>query len=201
MNNTEFQIFEPSIVKKPTNKNMIVFLIYLFAVIFFWTTDKYFSSSDFFRYFKNSYLFFGVSLSIYWLISGLLTYESLNGKFNGYLVFADDAFQINDELIRLKDIKSLNIFGEDYYGQQTRGVKLDFNPSLSQGVNNYFEFTDLENLTRKIYFKQHEKNSHRQLKSFIACGAKLNKISLIRATELLGITDYDEIKEFKKNYH
>ena len=201
MNNTKYQIFEPSLAEKSTSNNVVMFLIWTFALSFFWLTDKYSSPNDFLRYFKNIYLICAVMLSIYWLIGGLWTYKSLEGSFNGTLVFEEDAFQVNMELIKLEDISAINIFGGDYYGQRTRGVVINFDPSLSQGVNNYIEFTDLEKLVRRIYFKQTENDQFRELKTFIINCTKLNRLSVIRATELLGITNYEDIQEFKQNYH
>ena len=98
----------------------------------------------------------------------------------------------------MDEIVKLDIHCEDYYGRQTRGVGMNFSPGLSQGVNNFIEFTDYNNLTRKVYFKQNVKNQYKDFSTLIIVSIQKGKITFLRGIELLGITDYNEIQEFKK---
>jgi len=98
----------------------------------------------------------------------------------------------------LDEIVKLDIHCEDYYGRQTRGIGMNFSPGLSQGVNNFIEFTGYNNLNRKVYFKQNVKSQYKDLSSFIIICVQKGKIPFLRGIELLGITDYNEIQEFKK---
>lgn len=198
MDYPRYQIFEFDQTKKTISYNWMIFWIWAFALIFFWTAEQYFFLSDFYRNFKNTYLVLAVLLSIYFLTVGLWSYQPLKGKLNGFIEFKKDAFDINEETFRLDEIAKLDFHCEDYYGRQTRGVGMNFSPGLSQGVNNFIEFTDYNNLTRKVYFKQIVKNQYKDFSSFIIICIQKGKIPLLRGIGLLGITDYNEIQEFKK---
>jgi hypothetical protein len=198
MDYPRYQIFEFDQTKKTISYNWMMFGIWAFALIFFWTAEQYFFPSDFYKSFKNTYLVLAVLLSIYFLIVGLWSYQTLKGKLNGFIEFKKDAFEINEETFKLDEIAKLDIHCEDYYGQQTRGIGMNFSPGLSQGVSNFIEFTDYNNLNRKVYFKQTVKSQYKDLSSFIIICVQKGKIPFLRGIELLGITDYNEIQEFKK---
>jgi hypothetical protein len=129
---------------------------------------------------------------------GISTYESLKGTINGQIQFSTTSFTIENETIQLNTITRLDIHVIDYFGRQTRGSGFNCSPGLSQGVNNYIEFTDASLATRRIYFKQRVKNEYKELYPFYVSAIKAGKISFLRGIELLEITEYEEIKEFKR---
>lgn len=198
MKNSSFPIFEPDEFRKTVSNNWIIFCIWAFALLFFSTTEKYFEPSELYKTFKFCYVICAALLSVYWAIAGLWTYESLEGNITGQIQFETDSFEINQETIQLTNINKLDIHVEDYFGRQTRGVGTNFTPGLSQGVNNFIEFTDASLTTRRIYFNQCVKGEYRELYPFFVSAIKSRKISFLRGIEILEITEYEAIKEFKK---
>jgi hypothetical protein len=198
MDDSHYLIFEPKKQRNVISNNLIVLIATTSAVFIFWIADGFFSV-DLYKDIKLFSLSCLVILWIYWLIAGFFTYRPLNGEFTGNITFKADSFIINEKVIQLKNLKRLNIHAEDYYGLHVPGPRVDFNPRLSQGINNYIEFTDLNNLTEKVFFKQTVKDQYLDLSEFIVFGVTIGIIPFLRGIELLRITDYDEIQQFKKS--
>jgi hypothetical protein len=187
MEDSKYQIFEQSEAKKIVSYNWIMFRIWAFALTFFWVTEKYFVPNDFYKGFKNTYLILAVLLSTYFLLVGLWSYKPLKGELRGYIEFKMDSIDIDNETFQLKNITQMDISNSDYYGRQTRGIRLDFSPGLSQGVNNYIEFTDTSGFYRKVYFKKTSKDQYKELSDFIILGIRAGKIPSSRISGVHGM--------------
>jgi len=201
MESVRFQIFQASQDKKKISTNLMLCTAWIFTLLFLCIADQYFTQNNSLNEFKYFYLLISGLTSVCWIIIGFWIYKPLNGELKGYIEFNSGSFTIDEETFYLDDIRRFDMYGDDYYGRQTRQTALEFSPGLSQGVSNFFEFTDASNCMRKIYFKQTIKDQYRGLTSFFIAGIQTGKISFLRGIELLGLTDYYEIQEFKKKYN
>ena len=198
MRNSSYRIFESKGPERTISKNQIVFGLWGFGLILFWAVEEFLPPIDFYNSFKFMYLIGVLALSLYLLLVRLWTYEPLNGNLDREIQFRTTSFVIDDQIVQLVNLIKLDIHGMDYYGRRKLLGGLDFEANLSQGVGNYIEFTRIDNKSTRVYFKQNVEYQYRELRPFIVSAIQLGKLSFLRGIELFGITDYDEIKEFKK---
>lgn len=198
MGNPSYRVYEPKGSEETISKNQVVFGLWAFGLIFFWAFEECLQPGDLYSSFKFMYILGVLALSLYWLFVRLWTYEPLNGNLDGDIQFRTTSFIINNQVVQLENLVKIDIHGMDYYGRRIRLSGIDFEANLSQGVGNFIEFTSIENISTRVYFKQSIECQYRELRPFIVSAIQLGKLSFLRGIELLGITDYDEIQEFKK---
>lgn len=198
MSNPTYRVYKPKGSERTISKNQVVFGLWSFGLVFFWAVEEFLQPGDLYSSFKFMYSLGVFALSLYWLVVRLWTYEPLNGKLDGDIQFRRTSFIINNQVVQLENLVKLDIQGMDYYGRRKHLSGIDFEANLSQGVGNFIEFTSIDNISTRVYFKQSVECQFRELRSFIVSAIKLGKLSFLRGIELLGITDYDEIQEFKK---
>ena len=200
MEKHSFLIFEPDKNTESVSNETIIYSLWFLAIAIFYLSDNYVQSNNLIYWSRLFILITMVILSSYWGLVGLWKYKPLNGVYNGDLEFGEDYFKKNEEEIKLNDINKINIEIQDYHGMQTRTRGSAFSPGLSHGINNYIEYINLDGTSNKIFFKQSVRNQYRALRAFIISAIRLNKMSFLRGIDLLGIEDYDEIQEFKRNF-
>jgi hypothetical protein len=67
------------------------------------------------------------------------------------------------------------------------GYRGNFNPLISQGVNNFVTFIDNTNQPQTIYFRMMTKNSSLTLYPFINEAVKLGAMSYYQAIDLIDV--------------
>ncbi len=93
---------------------------------------------------------------------------------------------ISGKIFELKDIEALDFEFIDFYGEVSF-INRDFNPKISQGVNNFVTFKDNTNQIQKIYFRMMTKNSSLALYPFINEAVRLKAMTYYRAIDLIDI--------------
>jgi hypothetical protein len=184
MDRISLEIFEPEEKKFRLSPNWIMVILWLVPVLLLWAIkgDNSGPPNDF----VIGYFVFLFLLTMYYLISSFFTFKPLNGKINGEIRFENDTIMIDDKTFKLGDINVIDFSFFDYRGQSSMYSR-DFNPKLSQGVNNYVSFTDNKNQSQTIYFRFQSKHGYQALAPFINEAIKLKKMEFKRGIDLLGI--------------
>jgi len=130
-------------------------------------------------YFSLAFLY-----SFFCFIVSFFTYKPLYGKIDGVLKFQSEAVLYRDYRIDLSEIKSINFHFVDYKGQKVFIRNSYFNQTKSQGVNNSFEYTDLQGETFEIFFQLANSEGHKNLEHLIDHYFRIGKISHQRRHEL-----------------
>ncbi|MBK9933539.1 MAG: hypothetical protein IPP61_10375 [Cytophagaceae bacterium] len=136
----------------------------------------------------------GIVLKFY----GMFNYENLKGEFKGFLEFKNDGIFIDEKFYEVTNIKNIEIINEDYKGKLILKSRLDFDNSLSNGVDNLLRFSTInpvENI--EVSFQQNEKSELKQALVPLIKYHQLGKISFLKLLDSLNISDYDEIQTFK----
>jgi hypothetical protein len=132
-------------------------------------------------------------------LGGFFEYRPLKGNLDKTLILESNQVSIGSNSYNLADIKKIEIRNDDYKGSYYHSSKYDFNGSLSNGVDNNFTMILNDGQSVTVNFVQNIKfeikSAQEQLISYHSRG-KLHFLNLI---EVLGITDYEEIQEFKKS--
>ncbi|QXV66087.1 hypothetical protein INP83_03045 [Mucilaginibacter sp. 21P] len=92
---------------------------------------------------------------------------------------------INDEEIDLDSIISVDLALNDFSGQKAIYYH-SLECRISQGVNNYILLDYKNGNSKKTFFRMQSKNSYLLLADFINSAVAKNKISRLRAEELIG---------------
>ena len=191
---SEFEIFIP----KPENRitpNKITFVLYATCVIIFMISVINHCKPQI-----ALFLFIiPFSVSIYFFIKKFWTYKFLDGELAGSLIISLDYIKIATQSFTINEIKKIDFHAINYYGKR-EDYRNNFNPILSQGTSNFVELFLNNGQKIKTYFKLNFKEHHKILYPFVVEMIKHGKISVLRGTEILGINDYDEIQEFKRNH-
>ncbi|MBK9510039.1 MAG: hypothetical protein IPO04_11560 [Cytophagaceae bacterium] len=128
----------------------------------------------------------------------MFNYENLKGEFKGFLEFKNDGIFIDEKFYEVTNIKNIEIINEDYKGKLILKSRLDFDNSLSNGVDNLLRFSTInpvENI--EVSFQQNEKSELKQALVPLIKYHQLGKISFLKLLDSLNISDYDEIQTFK----
>lgn len=184
MDRISFVIFIPDEKKFHLTPNWIVYGLWFTTIGFFWLFDNYFTGDDEFR---TIIVFCVAIVTFYYLITSFVKYKSLNGTLNGDVIFEEDRIKVNDKIFELKDINNLDFCVNDYYGKKALTSRGDFDPQLSQGVNNYVTYTDSSGETQTIYFKLATEHHYDCLSPFINAAIKAKKLAFKRGIDIVGI--------------
>lgn len=106
-------------------------------------------------------------------------------------------FLLTEKFYEVTNIKNIEIINEDYKGKLILKSRLDFDNSLSNGVDNLLRFytNRVENI--EVSFQQNEKSELKQALVPLIKYHQLGKISFLKLLDSLNISDYDEIQTFK----
>jgi hypothetical protein len=116
----------------------------------------------------------------------------LKGKIAGIITFHNEKIIVNNENILFDEIVTLDFLFSDYYGKYEPNYNKSFNAILSQGVDNYFTYTDASADSFMVNFRLKSKEDHLRLVPFINDAIKAGKISLDRAQNIFGGKNYFE---------
>ncbi|NCD69474.1 hypothetical protein [Mucilaginibacter agri] len=136
---------------------------------------------------RDLFLIAALLVGLYFTVGAFWLYEPLEGLLEGRIEFEKDKIRVNEKIYELKDIINLNFRFNNFYGERLVRLGKSFNGLLSQGVNNYVEFKDQNAEVYGFYFRLDAKNEYLSLAPFINEAIKLNKLSLAKGVELLGI--------------
>lgn len=149
---------------------------------------------DFLFYSIILVLVYGVIIKFY----GLVSYETLKGKLEGQLVLEMDRISIENQIYNLDDIQKIEIFNSDYDGQFKYTSKGSFEANLSQGIGNIILIKLTNNEVKDCRFRQVYSDDMCAAKKELVNYHKNGKIHFLHLIDILKITDYDEIQQFKK---
>ena len=133
------------------------------------------------------------------IIVGLSRYNkfvTLKGELKTDLEFFNDKIIIDEEEYPLSAIQKIEINAFDFKGA-FRGYK-NFDGTLSNGVDNTLKIYLNNEPEIKLFFQQTINNEIRNEKTSLINYCNHSKLHYLNLLEILGITDYEEIKIFKK---
>jgi len=139
------------------------------------------------------------------LINSLIRFnkfEYVEGEFNGELEFKMNEIIANNVSFALENIIKINLTAFDYKGWSTYG---SFRANLgdaykSNGTNNTLEIILNNGKTIKMNFEQKFKDEIKNDIDALINYCNNGKLYYITIIDILGLTDYKEIQEFKKKY-
>ncbi len=175
-----FPIYQPEEDRFRLTPNWIVLGLILSIFGVTWLFDSPHSE------FRSDWTMFAGLAIGYFLISSWWKYEPLNGAINGIIKFESDSIIEDGKTYHLKDIINLDFRFVDFYGKRSTNGR-DFNPKLSQGVNNYVTFTYSAGEDQVIYFQLRNKDEYKSLSPFINEAIKLKKMQFKDGIDLVGI--------------
>lgn len=143
-----------------------------------------------------------ITTAIYYSISSYFTFEDLSGEIDSVITINSNFIEIKEERIEMLDIEKIDFHFTDYYGKTDHYSsinRLNFNPRKLVGVRNCIYIFE-KDLLKKIYFQLNHAEHHKELYPFIIEMIKAGKISFLRGIEILEISDYDKIQEFKHRH-
>ena len=132
------------------------------------------------------------------MISTFFRYESEYGEYSGKLTFYNDRIQIDQESYNLSEITKLDfIQASDIRGRFVNSI-LEFSPRLSNGLDNIFVIRLKNEQDLKCNFLQTETERLKHFKEMLVHYHKKDILNWLQLLDLLEITEYDKIQEFKK---
>ena len=149
---------------------------------------------EFLLYFIILVLVYGVIMKFY----GLVSHEPLKGKLEGQLILEMNQISIEEEIYKLENIQKIEIFNSDYDGHFKYTSRGSFEANLSQGVGNIIIIKLLNNEIKDCHFRQTYNDDINVAKKELINYHLKGKIHFLHLIDILKITDYDEIQEFKK---
>lgn len=195
----EFNIF---IKKKKIyiTNSLIVYSLLFTILIIGYTKDKIFNLSDN-NLLDKIYLALVIIVVGYSIVSLLITlsmYKILKGKIEGTLSLEKDIIRINNFNYFLKDISNINLFVNDYKGNFISRGKGDFDPCLSNGVDNSIILTLTNGEKISTNFQQLKEKEILKAKEELIHYYHEDKLHFLKLIELFGISKYEEVQKFKE---
>ena len=133
------------------------------------------------------------------MFSSLNEKEKLKGTLKGEIILNDQEVIIGSEHFKLKEIKNMSIIFDDYENKYEQHLMGTYYPSISSGISNFFEIKLKNGDRKKVQFQQkYENEIIKKNKEKLIFYHKQGMISFLNLIQLLGIDDYDEIQNFKK---
>ncbi|MCW4468424.1 hypothetical protein OGH69_05565 [Flavobacterium sp. MFBS3-15] len=129
-------------------------------------------------------------------ISATFRYQTLPGDLNGKVTFNIDDITVNDKLFELDKISKITFSLVDYKGLYI-GRRGGLDGRKSQGIENTFSLYINDNEITyqfQLLYKGQIKEIREQLIQYHLAG----KLHFLHLTDLLEITKYEEIQEFKQ---
>lgn len=127
-------------------------------------------------------------------------YKTLKGELTSALEFHPDGIQIDDTFYTLDEITKIKL--EDTYDYKGRNVYSngEFDGTLSNGVANLLVLNLNDGRIISIHFQQSREKEIIQEKENLIRYCNAGKLGLLTLLDILGITNYNEIQRFKKEY-
>jgi len=138
--------------------------------------------------------FIGIVLSI----RGFGKPDPLRGRLNGFITFEKEKIIFDQQIFRLEEFKKIEITNNDYYGRIKSSSKGNFNSTRSNGVDNKIEITFCNGEKKIFYFELYNSNDLEKVKEELINYYLNGKLHFLNLIDVLGITKYEEIQDFKK---
>ncbi|WP_291109962.1 hypothetical protein [Flavobacterium sp. UBA6195] len=197
----KFKIFTKTKKYHFTKVDTLLALMFLLILIY-WTISS-FTDENQLTFFKE--LILGcVVIAIFILFLLKLTFflrkKPIIGKFDGYLELYSDKIIAGNKTFLIDSIKKIEINGGDYYGQLEISGYVDPDGSVKNGTTNFIEIILHNNEKFKYNFQQVFEHDILNVKDTLIEYSKQGKLHFLNLIDILNISDYNEIQEFKKNF-
>jgi hypothetical protein len=133
---------------------------------------------------------------IFYQIANFFRTEHINGVLDGILELKMDSINIKENNYLLEEINKIEIKYNDTLGDYI-SYQISFNPLFSNGTDNYIKLTLKTGDKITCYFQQTKNEKINFNKNQLINYYKKNKISWLALLDVLEITDYNKIQEFK----
>lgn len=142
------------------------------------------------------FMFTAFALSIIFGAMSIFKYKPFRGKLLELMYFYNDKIVYKDEVYIINNLKSIDVYANDYSGRLDSGR--DFNWKISNGTGNAIVLIT-ENRKKIIYnFQILNEGDIFKIKDQLIHYHLAGKISWLHLIDILCINDYDDIQEFKK---
>jgi hypothetical protein len=199
MNPIEFKIFEkkdvPFLIRELNN--IIVYSLLGFSSLLWYFSTTFYNGTTF----ESVCLKLNIFCMLVVLVFGLKviwTRKPLIEKFNGILRFTENSIDINNNKFIIEDISKIDFGIWDYYDKMGPMIEGDISPAFSNGVDNFINIQLKDGQKIKVHFQIIQKDDFLKMRDLLIHYFCHNKLTFLRLTQLLRISDYDKIQEFKK---
>ncbi len=125
-------------------------------------------------------------------------FVTLKGELNSELEFLFNSVKINEREILLEKVQKIEINAFDFKGAYASSKNLD--GTFSNGVNNTIKIYLIDGTKTEVFFQQIIENQIRNEKQNLINYCNQGKLHYLNLLEMLGINNYEEIQNFKKEY-
>lgn len=125
-------------------------------------------------------------------------YRTLKGVLEGKLEFLADRIIIDDKIFDLQEIKNIELCSYDYKGKPA-WFDNNLDGNKSNGTRNFLNLYLNDGKIIKTYFQQLHQNDILTEKETLIKYCNEGKMNYLNLLDVLNLTDYKEIQEFKKN--
>lgn len=194
--NLKFQIFIPEKRKSfPFTNTLLVSLIGLSILIYIL---DYFSVDFISNKIIATVMFVGF-LSFFLraaIVRGKV--RPYHGRLEGWIYFSNNGLKINDEEIDINNLTKLDFEFGSYYSEFIHHTTAIIHPWRENGTNNFLKLNYIDGTKRSIQFQRMYEDQQKYLKPFLEYLYAMNLISFLRLIDILGITEYEKIQDYKK---
>ena len=169
-----FDIFEPQKRFRITREIVLLATI-LIMIIFFFIAPEIAKGTIGSLIVVGEFLFI-----IYIAISSPFLRKPLLGYFDGEIEFTQDAIVFKGSPYYLSEITAINFHFGDYYNQHLLTPPRSLNRRRSQVVDNYVEFTIMNEESYVVYLRCEDEDHHKLLDPFIHECDRWNKLREIK---------------------
>ena len=184
MDRVSFDIFGLEKKRFHLTPNAVVYGLWGLLILFLWAFEGILPVGSTVRWLLIMAVFL---INMFFLITSFFRYEPLKGTMNGKIIFNDDEMVVNGHSYKLIEVKNIDFRFGNFYGERGMGLRGNFNPLVSQGVNNYISFDNKSGETKQVYFRMVNKHSSLSLHPFINAAVKAGAMSYYRAIDLIDV--------------
>ena len=136
-----------------------------------------------------------IAALVFKLLQGFI-YKTLQGTFEGKLVLDRQQITVGERVLPLTEIDRIEIDAHDYLGMdEVMPAKANFNPRLSNGVDNVIKIWRTDGEAIQVNFQQKNWLHIMSAKPILLVYCAQQKLSFQNLIELLQIEDQEEIDE------
>ncbi|POS00555.1 hypothetical protein Q361_1624 [Flavobacterium croceum DSM 17960] len=144
-----------------------------------------------------SLIYMIISMFLNW--TSFARYRPLEGKIEGEIILSEEEILIENEVIKIKDIKNIEITNDDFLNFMKSYNKYVMLGRKSYGVENEIKITLINGKLYKINYQQDQNHDMQECKELLKLYFKKGIISLENLMYVLGIVEVEEKTEFKKS--
>jgi hypothetical protein len=195
---SSFRVFKPQKGFFLTN-NMVVSSLFGLSFLLFIVEKYVLGHSSNLSILATAAAFFMLSAFALSIIFGAMStfkYKPFRGELLELMYFYNDKIVYKDEVYFINDLKAVDVYANDYSGSLDSGR--DFNWKISNGTGNTIVLITEDRKKITYNFQILNEGDIFKIKDQLIHYHLANKISWLRLLDILSITDYDEIQQFKK---